>query len=68
MTMPPALPLNNGHARSVVACAIVFPTLAAVGVIGRFVSRYIKTAPLGADDWVILLALVRIPCFLQYCG
>ena len=61
MSWPSALPLNNEHAQSTVACAILFPTLATLSVIGRFWSRHKQNASLQADDWIIIPALVSDP-------
>ena len=61
MAWPPPLPLDNGHAQSVVICAILFPTISTLCVIGRFAARRIKKVSLGLDDWLTLPALVRHP-------
>lgn len=59
MVWPSPLPLDNGHAQSVVICAILFPALATLSVAGRFGARRLQKVSPGADDWVILPALVR---------
>ena len=61
MAWPPPLPLDNGHAQSIVICAILFPTILTLCVTGRFAARRIKKVSLGLDDWVTLPALVRHP-------
>jgi hypothetical protein len=58
-TLPPPLPLNNSRPLSCVVVAIVFPVIATLCVIGRFVSRHIR-GRYGADDWIILLALLAV--------
>ena len=58
MAWPSALPLDNGHAQSVVICAILFPAITTLCVGGRFAARRIKKVSPGLDDWVTLPALV----------
>lgn len=41
------------------ALCIVFPFLSIVAVIARFRARAVQKVKLGADDWVIIPALVR---------
>ena len=65
MAWPPPLPLDNGHAQSVVICAIFFPAIATLCVIGRFLARRMQSVSPGADDWVILPALVKPPVRLH---
>ena len=45
-----------------VVVAVVFPVLATAAVALRFYARRIKRQDLKADDWVILLGLVRRSC------
>ena len=59
MVWPSVLPLRNGHAQSVVKCAIFFPAVATLCVAGRLVARRLQKVLPGADGWVILAALVR---------
>ena len=65
MAWPSPLPLDNGHAQSVVICAILFPIIATLCVAGRFTARRLQKVSPGADDWVILPALVRPP--VRFC-
>lgn len=44
---------------ALLAVAITFPILATLSVIVRFYARTIKSQKLRADDWVIILTLVR---------
>ncbi|KAL9101691.1 MAG: hypothetical protein Q9163_003077 [Psora crenata] len=44
---------------SLLVVTIVFPILATVAVILRFYARRIKSQPFRADDWTIVLSLVR---------
>ncbi|KAI4159446.1 MAG: hypothetical protein L6R39_000348 [Caloplaca ligustica] len=60
MALPPPLPNDNSRARTVVGCAIAFPAMATLAVIGRFVARRLKKADLMADDWLIVLALIAV--------
>ena len=46
---------------AMIATSTVLPALAALAVGARFQARRIKNLPLKADDWIILLALVRPP-------
>lgn len=57
---PSPLPLDNQHAKSIVICAIVFPTIATLAVVGRFCARRMKKAAFEADDWIILPALAAV--------
>ena len=50
MAWPSALPLDNGHAQSVVISAILFPAITTLCVGGRFAARRIKKVSLGLDD------------------
>lgn len=56
MLFPPPLPLDTGESRATVAVAIVFPILATLAVIARFVARKIRSRP-GLDDYLMLVAL-----------
>ena len=47
---------NSGD---VYAIAIVLPILATVTVCARTWTRHVKGTHLGADDWLVMLALVR---------
>ena len=40
------------------AISIVFPVLAAIFVMLRFIARKIKSISFQADDWIVLSALV----------
>lgn len=56
MSFPPPLPLDSGEPRATVAVAIIFPVLATLAVIARFVARNIRSRP-GVDDYIIVAAL-----------
>lgn len=56
MLFPPALPLDTSESRATVAVAIVFPILATLAVIARFVARKIRSSP-ALDDYLMLVAL-----------
>lgn len=60
MTLPEALPLNNGHASSIVVCAILFPSLATLSVVARLIARWKKGVGYGADDYFVVFALVAL--------
>jgi hypothetical protein len=60
MSLPPPLPLNTSRALSCVVIAVIFPVLATLCVVGRFISRRIQRGGYGADDWIILLALLAV--------
>ena len=50
--------IQNIHQLQPLIIAVVFPTLASIAVVLRFVSKRIVKAPLSIDDYMILLALV----------
>lgn len=50
--------ITNVHQVQPLVIAVVFPSLAAVAVALRLVSKRIVKAPLGTDDYMILAALV----------
>ncbi|RMX78506.1 hypothetical protein D0869_09030 [Hortaea werneckii] len=60
MGFPPALPLDTGRASSIVICCIVFPCLAALTVVARFVARRQKAVKYGWDDYLVVLALLAL--------
>jgi len=60
MALPAALPLDNGHASSIVVCAILFPSLATLSVVARFVARWKKGVGYGADDCFVVFALIAL--------
>lgn len=45
--------------RNMIIVSVVLPILAAIATAARFQARRIKRLPLKADDWFILLAMVR---------
>lgn len=47
--------------RPILGLGIAFPIISTLAVVLRFKARRIKGNYLGADDWTILAALVRIP-------
>ena len=53
--------INESRQPQMLRETIPFIILATLTVVGRFLSRRCRQAPLGADDLAILLALVRIP-------
>ena len=60
MSMPPALPINNGHALSIVVCSILFPTISTTCVVLRFVVRAYKKVHYGLDDYLVVVALLFV--------
>lgn len=60
MTLPEALPLDNGHASSIVICAVLFPSLATLSVVARFIARWTKGVGYGLDDYFVVLALMAL--------
>ena len=59
-------PLDASRAKSLFAICIVFPFLASFAVAARFYSRHLKSMKLGADDWMILIGLVRMVHFERF--
>jgi hypothetical protein len=45
---------------AMITTSVVMPCIAALAVTARFQARRVKRMQFGADDWTILLALVRI--------
>jgi len=60
--LPPQIPLDNGHALSIVVVAVIFPILATLSCIGRIAARRVQKMKLGADDYVVMGALVSFSC------
>lgn len=60
--LPPPIPLDNGHALSIVVVAVIFPVVATLCVIGRVAARRVQRMSLGPDDYVVMGALVSILC------
>lgn len=61
MASPPAPKLENvagDHGPGITAAVLVVAILASIAVALRFVARYIQRTGYGADDILILLALV----------
>ena len=48
----------NTNGPAIIATGVVFPILTTVAVALRFVSKQITGAPHGADDWLLLAALL----------
>jgi hypothetical protein len=47
------------YSSAIIVASIIFPLLAAVAIAARFKSWHIKSIALQADDYLILIALVR---------
>ncbi|CAO1604327.1 hypothetical protein XANCAGTX0491_007886 [Xanthoria calcicola] len=50
--------ISGDQRPTILGLSIAFPIIATLAVALRFQARRIKRAPLGADDWTILAALV----------
>lgn len=50
----------NDQRPTIYSLGIIFPVIAIGAVVLRFQARKIKRQPLKADDWTILVALVRL--------
>ena len=50
--------IDNVHQLRPLVIAVVFPSLATVAVVLRFISKRIIKAPLSTDDYMILASLV----------
>ena len=53
--VPPGVNLNDDLGPQVVAAVAVVTVLSTVAIILRFVARYLKNAPLGWSDWLIII-------------
>ena len=56
------VPADTTGARAIVIVSWVFPCLATLAVVGRFISRKLRRKSFGFDDWLILCALVNHDC------
>lgn len=60
MLLPPSLTPRSERSWSVVVVSILFPLLATLTLVGRFVSRRIQKLKYGWDDWIAALALLAV--------
>ena len=58
--LPPALLSTDTQGPAIIAANLTVAILATIGVALRFVARYIHRVGFGADDWLILAALVSL--------
>jgi hypothetical protein len=49
---------GSSESRAIIGVTIMFLIISTVSVIGRFISRHIKSVSLGIDDWLMLGGLV----------
>lgn len=51
--------------RTILVVSVVLPMVAALAVAARFQARRIKNLPIKADEWLIVVALVRSSILIE---
>ena len=65
-SLPAPAPAETGnHGPGIIAAVLVVAIFASIAVALRFIARYIQRIGYGADDILILLALVCFSTFLK---